>query len=210
MTPLLRGVSPFIAERNEAAPGKEYDACASPSEVLRTLGSFSRIALPAVLTMLAPGADITAGGKTLMGTSMAAPHVAGAVARPGVLRMPEGARVIDAVEGAGGAVPTADLDRLNLAARLTDGQRILVLEVGAAPVAGIPGTGSAPDPGALLDLNAATQAQLEELPGIGPALAGAILAERDRRGGFRSVNELREVRGIGEARFADLRARVTV
>ncbi len=70
-----------------------------------------------------------------------------------------------------------------------------------------PGTG---DPAVLLDLNVATSAQLDELPGIGPTLAGAILAERDRRGGFRSINELREVRGIGEARFADLRDRVTV
>ena len=138
-------------------------------------------------------------------------HVAGAVARPGVLLMPEGARVIDAVEGAGGATPEADLDRLNLAARLADGQRILVVKVGATAVAD-PGAAGDPsaDPGALIDLNSATSAQLESLPGIGPALAGAILAERDRRGGFRSINELREVRGIGEARFADLRERVTV
>lgn len=138
-------------------------------------------------------------------------HVAGAVVRPGVLLMPEGARVIDAVEGAGGATAAADLDRLNLAARLVDGQRVLVVEVGAVGVAD-PGSGSDPagDPGALIDLNSATSAQLETLPGIGPALAGAIIAERDRRGGYRSVNELREVRGIGETRFADLRDRVTV
>lgn len=137
-------------------------------------------------------------------------HVAGAVVRPGVLLMPDGARVIDAVEGAGGATPDADLDRINLAARLVDGQRILVVRVGA-PAVGDPGAvDPAADPGALIDLNSATSAQLESLPGIGPAIAGAIIAERDRRGGFRSVNELREVRGIGEARFADLRLRVTV
>jgi len=138
-------------------------------------------------------------------------HVAGAVVRPGVLLMPEGARVIDAVEGAGGATPEADLDRLNLAARLVDGQRVMVVKAGAPAVAD-PGAAAGPvaDPGALIDLNSATNAQLESLPGIGPALAGAIIAERDRRGGFRSINELREVRGIGEARFADLRARVTV
>ncbi|MFM8303018.1 MAG: helix-hairpin-helix domain-containing protein [Actinomycetota bacterium] len=136
-------------------------------------------------------------------------HVAGAVVKPGVLRMPAGARVIDAIEGAGGAAPDADLDRLNLAAKLVDGQRILVVKVGAVgadPTAATPGGG----PGALIDLNAATSAQLEEIPGIGPALAAAIIGERERRGGFRSVNELREVRGIGEARFADLRNRVTV
>jgi competence protein ComEA len=74
---------------------------------------------------------------------------------------------------------------------------------------GTAGTG-VPADGALIDVNSASGAQLETLPGIGPALAGAIIAERDRRGGFRSVNELREVRGIGDARFADLRDRVTV
>jgi competence protein ComEA len=135
-------------------------------------------------------------------------HVAGAVAKPGVLLMPAGARVIDAVEGAGGALPDADLDRVNLAAKLVDGQRIVVVKVGAFPATGA--AGAIDDPGALIDLNSATIAQLETLPGIGPSLAGAIVTERERRGGFRSVNELREVRGIGEARFADLRDRVTV
>jgi competence protein ComEA len=137
-------------------------------------------------------------------------HVAGAVATPGVLVMPAGARVIDAVEGAGGARPDADLDRLNLAAKLVDGQRILVLAVGAVAPAGDPGVTGGTGAGGLVDLNSATAAQLEALPGIGPALAAAILAERTRRGGFRSVNELREVRGIGEARFADIKDRVTV
>jgi len=177
-------------------------APASPPSTLR---------LPAGATVVTPtttAAVVATRGETVV------VHVAGAVAKPGVLLMPAGARVIDAVEGAGGAAPDADLDRLNLAAKLVDGQRILVAKVGAptaadpgAATAAGPGTG---DPAALIDLNAATSAQLEQLPGIGPALAGAILAERDRRGGFRSINELREVRGIGEARFADLRDRVTV
>ena len=137
-------------------------------------------------------------------------HVAGAVKTPGVLELPVGARVIDAVEGAGGGLTDADLDRLNLAAKLTDGQRVLVSKVGApavGPESGASGDGSAM---AVIDLNNATSAQLETLPGIGPSLAGSIIAERERRGGFRSVNELREVRGIGEKRFADLRDRVMV
>ncbi len=141
-------------------------------------------------------------------------HVAGTVTHPGVVELAPGARVIDAIEAAGGAPPTADLDRLNLAAELTDGQRVLVQNVGdpAAPAAPSGDVATAPGaaPGGLLDLNAATSEQLEELPGIGPALAEAILTERERRGGFRNVLELRDVRGIGEKRFADLVDLVTV
>jgi competence protein ComEA len=167
----------------------------------------------------APRDPVSAPSSTVPGTpsgrgATVVVHVAGAVARPGVLVMPAGARVIDAVEGAGGALADADLDRLNLAAKLVDGQRVLVAKVGAvgvADAAGASGAAGAPgEVGAVIDLNTATSAQLESLPGIGPTLAAAIVAERDRRGGFRSVNELREVRGIGEARFADLRERVTV
>ena len=162
----------------------------SPATASRATGSTTRTATGATVTV----------------------HVAGAVKTPGVIALPVGARVIDAVEGAGGGLPDADLDHLNLAAKLVDGQRILVTKVGQAAPAGDPATGSTGDPasGALVDLNNATSAQLETLPGIGPALAGAIIAERDRRGGFRSVNELREVRGIGEKRFAELRDRVMV
>lgn len=167
--------------------------------------------------LAAPAADASAVGSEPPGAprgDAVVVHVAGAVATPGVLLMPASARVVDAVEGAGGALPDADLDRLNLAARLVDGQRVLVPKIGAVAAPGTTGSSGAPgfpgDAGPLIDLNTATGAQLETLPGIGPALAGAILAERDRRGSFRSINELREVRGIGEARFADLRDRVSV
>lgn len=158
---------------------------------------------------------VPAGSPTTAGTGeRVVVHVAGAVAQPGVVDLERGDRVIDAIEAAGGAAPEADLDRLNLAAKLVDGQRILVQRMGepAAPAPSSPGDPAA-DPtaaGGVLDLNTATALQLEELPGIGPALAAAIIQERDRRGGFRSVNELRDVRGIGEQRFADLRDRVTV
>lgn len=139
-------------------------------------------------------------------------HVAGAVTSPGVAELPAGSRVIDAVEAAGGALSDADLDRLNLAAKLADGERVFVPRIGESgladpdPAAGVSGTAD----GGLVNLNTATLEQLEELPGIGPVLAAAILEERERRGGFRSVNELRDVRGIGEQRFADLQERVTV
>ena len=145
-------------------------------------------------------------------------HVAGAVTHPGVVELAADARVIDAVEAAGGALATADLDRLNLAAKLTDGQRVLVQNVGDPPAPGAttgdPGTapGESPGEGAggLVDLNTATAEQLEDLPGIGPVLAESILTERERRGGFRNVLELRDVRGIGEKRFADIVDLVTV
>lgn len=144
-------------------------------------------------------------------------HVAGAVANPGIVSLPAGARVVDAIDAAGGPAADADLDRLNLAATVTDGQRVAVGRPGeplpaAAGGAGDGGSASG-DPaasGAPLDLNLASQADLEELPGIGPVLATAILSERERRGGFESVADLRGVRGIGEKRFADLRELVTV
>ncbi len=144
-------------------------------------------------------------------------HVAGAVARPGVVELAVGARVIDAVEAAGGGLPEADLDRLNLAAKVADGERVLVQRVGDPAPTEPTATGSSAcrhRPGAtaggLLNLNTATLDQLDTLPGIGPVLAAAILTERDQRGGFKSVNELRDVRGIGEKRFADLRDLVAV
>jgi competence protein ComEA len=141
-------------------------------------------------------------------------HVAGAVTHPGVVELEAGARVIDAVEAAGGALATADLDRLNLAAKLTDGQRVLVQKLGdpVAPGAttGDPTATPGETPGGLINLNTATSEQLEELPGIGPVLAEAILTEREGRGGFRNVLELRDVRGIGEKRFADLVDLVTI
>jgi competence protein ComEA len=145
-------------------------------------------------------------------------HVAGAVVHPGLVRLATGDRVDDAVRAAGGPAPNADLDRLNLAAKVADGQRILVVLVGAptgseavAPAvdgtapAGADGAGAGP-----VNLNTATADQLDTLPGIGPALAAAILRERERRGGFTDVGQLRDVRGIGEGRFADLRPLVTV
>jgi competence protein ComEA len=147
-------------------------------------------------------------------------HVAGAVVHPGLVRVAPSARVADAIDAAGGAVPNADLDRLNLAAKVADGERVLVAVVGApgagaesagaaGGVGGAEASGGAGD-GALLNLNTATTEQLDALPGIGPTFAAAILRERERRGGFTSVEQLRDVRGIGEKRFADLKDLVTV
>ena len=179
---------------------------------------------PSARTAVSTAADAAAGSSTANGSPSGATkkgvrvtvHVAGAVAKPGVYDLAGGARVIDAIEAAGGGAPDADLNRLNLAAKVADGQRVLVQRVGEAAPAGSAAAGGSSsgggnaDPSGLVNLNSATQAELEALPGIGPSLAGAIVTERERRGGFRSVNELRDVRGIGEKRFADLKDKVTI
>ena len=132
-------------------------------------------------------------------------HVAGAVRRPGLYRLREGARVAAALRMAGGPTRRAALTGTNLAARVQDGQQIVVPLRGAAP-APTAGAPAAPGGGAgPISLATATQAQLEELDGIGPALASRIIEYRDEQGGFRSVEELGEVDGIGEVRLEALR-----
>lgn len=136
-------------------------------------------------------------------------HAAGALARPGLYRLAAGSRVADLVEAAGGPLPEADVHQLNLAARLSDGDRVYVPRAGEVAAGDEPGPASE-GTGGRLDLNAATQAQLEDLPGVGPATATAILDERKRRGRFKSVEELLEVRGIGPAKLEQLRDLVRV
>lgn len=164
-----------------------------------------------------PPASFTSGEARATTTSVApvVVHVAGAVVRPGVVELPAGSRVVDAIDAAGGARRDADVDQLDLAAKLVDGTRIYVPRKGerAPPPsvgAGDPGaSGDGADSGPI-NLNTATEAQLDALPGIGPSLARAIVQERDRRGGFRSVSELGSVRGIGPRRLAELTPLVTV
>ena len=140
-------------------------------------------------------------------------HVAGAVRRPGVYRLRAGARVVDAVERAGGARPRADLSAVNLAAEVEDGRQVLVPRRGASAAVGVagapPGTpGIAP--AAPIDLNTATLAQLDTLDGVGPVTAQRILEYRQEHGGFGSVEELGQVSGIGPKRLAALREHVRV
>ena len=145
-------------------------------------------------------------------------HVAGAVAHPGLYHLPAGTRVADAVAEAGGSLPRADIDRLNLAARLVDGQRVFVSRRGepgpTEPAGAGVGDGSdggdSSEPAEPIDLNSAGLAALDSLPGIGPATARAILEERARRGGFRSTRDLLRVPGIGQGRFARLKDHVRV
>jgi competence protein ComEA len=142
-------------------------------------------------------------------------HVAGLVRHPGVYQFPSGARIIDAVQAAGGATPKADLDLLNLAAPLADGEQILVPPHGAAPVVPPPATGagvvSSPGaPGGLVNVNTATETELEALPDIGPVTAAEIIAYRTEHGPFPTVDALDDVSGIGPATMEQLRPLVTV
>jgi competence protein ComEA len=149
--------------------------------------------------------------------------VAGAVRRPGLYSLPDGARVQAALERAGGVVPKADRAAVNLAAKVADGQQVFVPirgpggASGAGAASGAAGSGaSAPagtgasagssaGPGIRISLTNATQAQLEQLDGIGPALAQRIIEYRQQHGGFKSIDQLQEVSGIGEKRFAALK-----
>lgn len=201
--------------------------------VLAALAGVVAVAIAAVAVLrppaaAAPPAEVwlpraTAGGAAGAGSTTTVPapvvvHVAGAVVRPGLVRLGGGARVADAVDAAGGLRPDADLDRLNLAAPVADGQRVWVPVIGRQPPAeiGPDGGAVAPDasaPGAtgdVVDLNTATAADLETLPGVGPATAQAILDHRRRIGRFRAVDELLDVRGIGPSKLAALRDRVRV
>lgn len=135
-------------------------------------------------------------------------HVAGAVAEPGVHILTEGDRVIDAIAAAGGELPDADIQALNLAAPVVDGQRIHVPVEGESPEIDPgqpPGAGAGP-----IDINRAPAEVLETLPGVGPATAAAIIDDRTRNGPFSTVDDLDRVSGIGPATLSRLRDLVTV
>jgi competence protein ComEA len=143
-------------------------------------------------------------------------HVAGAVRSPGVYRLPAGARVQEAVRRAGGARPGADVNAINLAAKVADGQQVVVPSRAPRPAGGAGGAPSGPAgaaapgaaPGAPVSLNSATAEQLDTLDGVGPATAAKIIEWRTQHGGFRSVDDLAQVPGIGPKRMAALRERV--
>ena len=139
--------------------------------------------------------------------------VAGKVRRPGIAVLDAGARVVDALAAAGGARPGVDVSGLNLARLLVDGEQVLVGEPapsGAAAAAAPTATPAPGGPAALVNLNTATEAELDTLPEVGPVTAASILAWRDQHGGFTSVDELLEVDGIGEVTLGKLAPFVTV
>lgn len=123
-------------------------------------------------------------------------HVSGAVRMAGLVRLPAGSRVADAVAAAGGALPDADLQSTNLAATVRDGDHLVVAAFGDEVPESV-ATG--------IDLNRSTASDLEALPGVGPVLAGRIVAHRESNGPFRTVEDLLDVPGIGEAKLAQMR-----
>ncbi|HEY3685669.1 MAG TPA: ComEA family DNA-binding protein [Streptosporangiaceae bacterium] len=140
--------------------------------------------------------------------------VAGKVRHPGVVRLPPGSRVVDAIRAAGGVRSGAHTDTLNLARVVVDGEQIVVGAASAAgqtPPPGVPPAGATPGatPGTPVSLNNGTAEQFDTLPGVGPVLAKRIIDYRTQHGGFHSVDELGDVQGIGPKRMADLKPLVT-
>lgn len=160
-------------------------------------------------------APTTSGEPTAVGTASGevVVHVDGEVQRPGVVVLPAGSRVADAVDAAGGALPDVDLAGVNLARPLVDGEQVLVgIDPPPGSSAAAPGAGGG-TPGAAggpVNLNTADLATLDTLPGVGPVTAQSILDWREANGGFTSVDELVEVDGIGEATLARIAPHVTV
>ena len=203
-------------------------ACVAGAAVwyLRSLPKPITVAEVPGATAPAPPGSSPIGGSAVPATSVgAAPSAAagvpvfvdvtGHVRRPGVYEFPSGARVIDAIEEAGGPRENAVLSALNLAAVLTDGQQIVVPgprdDVAAGSVAGVPGASAAPGAtGALININTADATALEALPGVGEVTAAAIVQHRTENGPFATVDQLEDVSGIGPATLEEIRPHATV
>lgn len=233
------GFRPHVGERALAALSPHRRAVKALAVVAAFVVVMSAFlawrARPSTVTV-APGATIavTAGtlgvpptnaGPTVLpsasatsAATMLVVAVEGKVRHPGLVRLPLGSRIADAIEAAGGAEPGTDLSFVNLAQKVVDGELIVIGITPPPGVAATSGTGSSgaggssgtAQPGAPINLNTATEADLDTLPGIGPALAQRIIEYRTQHGAFRSVDELRNVSGIGDAKFAEIKDLVTV
>jgi len=218
---LLRAGLPSLPERWTVAAATVGGLAVLAVVVIVVLRGPSAPAPELVLPKAETSAPSPSAGRGVVGEATAAEggsavvfvHAAGAVVNPGVYRVRDGGRVSDLLDAAGGPTAEADMDQLNLAAKLTDGERVYLPRRGEAAPPPVGGSGTAGPGGAAtvpVNLNSATLDQLDALPGVGPATASAILDYRQEHGRFRNVEELIEVRGIGEAKLASLRSRVRV
>lgn len=185
------------------------------------LSGFQKVLIAALIVVVAAGAGLSyirsrpratevrieKGGEQVEKSASLMVHVAGAVNSPGLYSLEEGSRVADAVEKAGGPSEGALLEDLNMAARIKDGQKIMVPRLRDAQGTEQAGGGES---GGLLNINTATAAELEELPGVGPMLAKRIVEYRKKDGPFSSIEDLNGIEGIGPKRIETLRGLVTI
>lgn len=136
-------------------------------------------------------------------------HIVGEVVSPGIYQLESGSRVMDAIFAAGGITKTADQTSVNLAREVTDGEQVIVFKVGAINAAGSTPAGASGGP-VQISLNRSTADQLEELPGVGPALAARIVDYRNANGGFKKKEDLLNISGIGDKLFAGIKNEVTL
>ncbi|MFK0280050.1 helix-hairpin-helix domain-containing protein [Streptomyces sp. NPDC090499] len=199
-------VQHFWTGRTESVSAPEVVRAEAPYEKGEEQAPATGTAAVGAGTAATPGAAAGTGGASGAGGEIVV-DVTGKVRDPGVHTLAAGSRVTDALRAAGGVRPGTDTDGLNRARFLTDGEQIVVggpaPPAAPGPAAGGAATGAGP--AAPLSLNTATVEQLDALPGVGPVLAQHILDFRTQHAGFRSVDELRQVRGIGDRRFSDLR-----
>ena len=165
-------------------------------------------ALASAAPLVATSGQVVASSSARSSGQVVVVDVVGRVRHPGLVRLAAGSRVDDAVRAAGGVKPGTNLSGLNLARVLVDGEQVVVGIAPRVPPSGSSGSSGAS--GGLINLNTATAGQLDSLPGIGPVLAQRILDWRTEHGRFVSVDQLRQVSGIGDAKFADVRPLVTV
>lgn len=159
---------------------------------------------PAPVVIQPPAATATTGPISV--------YISGSVAKPDVYQLPHGSIVKDAIAAAGGATSDADLNHVNLAQALTDGQQIYVPKVGEVPTAA-PSAGKgteAPVVTGPININTATEAELESLPHIGPAIAARIIEYREKHGPFARIEDIQNVQGIGPSIFAQIKDKITV
>lgn len=150
-------------------------------------------------------------------------YVSGAVNKPGVVTLPAGSRAVDAVNACGGVLPTADPDKINMAQELKDGEQLRVPEraqvaatgaAGAATGAATAGSASGATPastaGGLVNINTASEQELDTLPGIGPAMAKRIIEYRTTEGGFKKLEDIKNIKGIGDAKYNKLKDKICI